>query len=49
MTSQEIGLNSLLEALKSTKLSPSGVSFAGKSLKLNTADDGMLVFCWNVN
>lgn len=37
-----LNIDSLTSALEGTRVSDSGVSFAGKSLKLNTEDDGKL-------
>lgn len=34
-------LDSLTTALENTRVSPSGVSFAGKSLKLDSEEDGI--------
>lgn len=35
-----LNLDSLTSALENTRVSPSGISFAGKSLKLDTENDG---------
>lgn len=40
MAGQEINLDSVTSALQKTHVSPNGVSFAGKSLKLDSENDG---------
>lgn len=35
-----VNVDSLVSALENTRVSASGVSFAGKSLKLDSEDDG---------
>ncbi|XP_076272930.1 ran GTPase-activating protein 1-like isoform X2 [Rhynchophorus ferrugineus] len=42
-TETKFNVDSLVDVLQNTKVSPSGVSFAGKSLKLNTEEDARLV------
>lgn len=37
-------VDELANALESTRVSPNGVSFAGKSLKLDTEEDGEVIF-----